>query len=319
MRRPEARRLLEPGRDLQEDDPFWENVWDGLAVFLSPSLFRRYTIARALRESLDVGERFHLRPLLPALDEEGRFFVLTLSQQRVALLEGTAESLIEVSVPGLPQDLASALHFESFPPEREIQFRNLIWHGQTEGTEDLTRYLRDFVQVVDHAVAPVLRGERAPLILVAVEYLHPLYAEANSYPHLFDDGIRGNPRSFSVEELHRRATASAGAAAERRIDRVLADYAEQGGGPRSSEELSAVLVGAFFGRIARLFIADDAELWGRFDPLSLEVRVHDRKQKGDVDLIDEAAMRVLSTDGEVVPVTRDRIPGHGPLAALFRY
>lgn len=290
-----------------------------MAVFLSPSLFRRYTIARALRESLDVGDRFRLRPLLPALDEEGRFFVLALSQRRVALLEGTPESLIEVSVPGLPQDLASALHVESFPPEREIQFRNRIWHGQAEGAEDGTRYLLDFFQVVDRAVAPALRGERAPLILAAVEYLHPLYATANSYPHLSEDGIRGNPRSFSVEELHRRATASAAAAAERRVDRVLADYADQGGGPRSSEDLSTVLAGAFFGRVSRLFVAGDVELWGRFDPVSLQVRVHERKQKGDVDLIDEAVLRVLSTDGEVVAITRDRLPGRGALAALFRY
>jgi hypothetical protein len=328
LRRAEARRQLAPARLLLEDEPFWENVWDGLAVFVSPSLFRRYTVATVLREFLDVGDRFHLKPLLPVLQRDGRFFLLGLSQHRVALFEGTRESLVEVPVARMPHDLASALYVENFPPERGLQFRSQapksgrrqsMWHGHAEEKEDTARFLLDFFQSVDRAVAPALRGERAPLVLAAVDYLHPLYAQANSYPHLLPDGVRGNPDGFGVEDLHRRATAVVAAAMDREIDRAVATYTEHAGGPRSSQEVTTIIVGASLGRVSRLFVQRDVELWGRIDPATLEVRVHDRREKGDVDLLDWGAMRTLSTDGAVYTLPRDRIPGAGPMAALFRY
>jgi len=312
LRRPEARSLLAPARELLKDEPFWESVWDGLAVFVSPGFFRRYVVASALREFVEVGSRFHLKPLLPVLERDGRFFLLGLSQQRVALFEGTPESFVEIPVPGMPQDLASALHVERFPPQRDILFR-------TQAPREDTRFILDYFQSVDRAVAPALRAERAPLVLAAVEYLHPLYAQVNSYPHLLPDGIRGNPGTFAVDDLHRRAAAVAAAALDRRVDDAVASYVEQAAGPRASQELSTILVGAFFGTVARLFVPGGVELWGRFDPTTLEVRVHERKEKGDVDLVDWAAVRVLSNDGEVFTLPRERLPGKGPLAALFRY
>ena len=328
LRTAEARRRLAPARRLLEDEPFWESVWDGLAVFVSPSLFRRYTVATPLREFVDVGDRFYLRPLLPVLEGDGRYFLLALSQQRVALLEGTRESLVEIPVPGLPQDLASALHVERFPPERELLFRGqsarggrgqAMWHGHADEKEDVTRFLLDFFRSVDRAIAPALHRGRAPLLLAGVDYLHPLYAQVNSYPHLLPDGVAGNPDGFGVPELHRRAATVVTASRDREVDRAVAAYAEAAGGPRSSEEISAIVVGAFFGRVSRLFIQSDVPLWGRFDPVSLEVRVHDRKEKGDVDLLEWAAMRTLSADGRVTSLALDRMPGRSPLAALFRF
>jgi hypothetical protein len=329
LRSAQARLRLDPARQLLEDEAFWENVWDGLAVFISPSVFRRFTVSTALREYLDVGDRFYLQPLLPVLQADGRYFLLGLSQQRVALLEGTRESLVEIPVPALPQDLASALHFESFPPEGDVQVRSQsprggagrqsMWGGHAEEKEDVTRFLLEFFHSVDHAVAPLLRGERAPLVLAAVEYLHPLYSQVNSYPHLLPEGVLGNPEGFRIEELHRRATAVVAAALEREIEEAVAEYSENAGGDRSSQNVAKIIVGAFFGRVSRLFVQRDAQLWGRFDQRTLQVHVHSRKEKGDVDLLDWTAMKVLATDGVVHALPPELVPGGGPMAALFRF
>jgi hypothetical protein len=328
LRTSESRRLLEPARGLLADDYFWETLRDGLAVMVSPSIFRAYTVSMPLREFLEVNDRFHLKPLLPILQSNGRFYLLGLSQERVVLLEGSSESLVECAVPRLPKDLVSALYLESFPPEHSLDFRNLspkaggrgtLFHGHAEETEDVTRFLLDYFHAVDRAVSPFLRNERVPLVLVAVDYLHPLYAGVNTYPHLLAEGIFGNPDVFNIEELHRRAWAVVESAREREIEKALAEYRELGGGPRSSEELSTILVGAYFGRIGRLFVAEDVEVWGRFDLQTLETRIHDPREPGDVDLLDWAALRTLSTDGIVQVLPRARIPGGGPMAALFRF
>lgn len=325
---PEARRRLEPARRLLEDDAFWDTLHDGLAVFVSPSLFRPYSVSMPLREFLEVGDRFHLKPLLPVLQGEGRFWLLGLSQQRTTLYEGTRESLVEHAVPRLPQNLASALHVESFPPQRQLEFRSqsprggrrrAMWHGHAAEAQDVTRFLLEFFHLVDDAVVSYLRGERVPLVIAAVDYLHPLYAQANRYAGLLPQGVRGNPEGFDVEDLHRRAWAVVEGDLQRGLEQAVAEYGDLAGGPRSSQEVSTVIVGAYFSRVARLFIAKDLELWGRFDPQTLEVRVHERREEGDEDLLDWAAVRTLATDGVVHALPRERVPGGGPLAALFRF
>jgi len=323
-----VRELLEPARDLLDHEAFWESLRDGLALFVSPALFRVYTVSIPLRQFLEVGDRFYLKPLLPILRSDGRFYLLGLSQERVVLLEGSRESLLEVPVPDLPKDLASALHLESFPPERHLEFRSQspkagrrvgMFHGHADEAQDITRFLLDYFHPVNRSVSTFLRGSRAPLVLAAVDYLHPLYAEVNTYPHLLRVGVMGNPDVFNIEDLHRRAWKVVESSLDLELDRALFEYAELAGGPRSSEDASTVLVGAYFGRVGRLFVAEDVELWGRFDLQTLEVSVHASRQEGDVDLLDWAAVRTVSTDGVVHVLPRSRLPGGGAMAALFRF
>ena len=122
-----------------------------------------------------------------------------------------------------------------------------------------------------------------------------------------------------IEDLHRRAWGIVQSALDRELERAIAEYGEFAGGPRSSQELSTIVVGAYFARVGRLFIAQDTELWGRFDPQTLEVTIHPQREPGDIDLLDWAAVRTLSTDGVVHALPRDRVPGGGPMAALFRF
>ncbi len=328
LRTTQASDFLRPARALLEADVFWEHTLDGLAVFAAPGFFRHYVMPLALRELVVVGDAFHLKPLLPLPQAGGRYYLLALSQKRVALLEGSREALDEIPLPGLPQNLASAIALDTYPPERYVGFhaqspkagrRKTIFHGQAQEAQDATRYLHDFCHRVNEKVAAFLRGGRDPLVLAAVEYLQPIYAEANTYPHLLAEGVRGNPEEFNVEELHRRSWSVVRRAAEADLARALAEYGALGGGARASEDLREIVAAAHFGRVERLFVADGEERWGTFDPRTLEVRVRDRPRPGDRDLLDFAAVRTLLTEGRVYAVPRDRMPGRAPMAALLRY
>jgi hypothetical protein len=79
---PEEQELLEPTRSLLQDNPFWQHQGDGLTVFFSPGEFQYYRLPISLEELVVVGERFHLKPLLPLLSGDGRFHVLALVRAR---------------------------------------------------------------------------------------------------------------------------------------------------------------------------------------------------------------------------------------------
>ena len=81
----EARNLLEPVAGLVEDAAFWRHQAEGLAVFRSPDVFRTYRVPFPIGEYVDVSDRFYIKPLLPLLINETRFYVLALSQRAVRL------------------------------------------------------------------------------------------------------------------------------------------------------------------------------------------------------------------------------------------
>lgn len=91
--------LLEPLRALLDDKRFWRHASDGLAIFRSPQVFRAFRLPSSFKEQVVVGDHFSLRPLLPLLTFDGRFYVLALSHHAVRLLACTHDSASEVKLP----------------------------------------------------------------------------------------------------------------------------------------------------------------------------------------------------------------------------
>ena len=71
---------------LREDDEFWKFQAHGLAVFVTPDSIRTYRLAHAVEEAAEVSDRFHLKPLVPALHPRAAY-VLAISQKSVHLYE----------------------------------------------------------------------------------------------------------------------------------------------------------------------------------------------------------------------------------------
>jgi len=78
-------------------------------MFLSPEVFRAYMLPYVFKELVIVADRFHIRPLLPLLSGDGRFYILALSQNKVRLLQGTHYSVNEVPLTDVPKNLAETL------------------------------------------------------------------------------------------------------------------------------------------------------------------------------------------------------------------
>ena len=323
MRAREAAALLEPARAVLEQSSFWRHQGEGLAVFLAPSLTRAYRLPVAVEERVMVNERFHLKPLVRLLSGDGRFYLLALTLQGVRLFEGTRHTLAAVEVPGAPGSLEEALGYDT--PERQLQARTgpptgegVIVHGHARGQEDIKKDIQLYFHRVDTAVTPVLRDERAPLVLAGVDYLIPLYRNANRHGWLIDDAVSGNPDGLGREELHRQAWLRVEPVFRRAEQEAEARYRELAGTGRTSADLPATVAAAHAGRIESLFVSQ-AEVWGRFDPVSGQVAVHADPAPGDDDLLDVAAMQTLVTRGAVYLKAPGAVPGGGPVAAVLRY
>ena len=94
--------LVETLAPLLDDQDFWLYQSDGLALFASPSLERRYRLPVPFEEIVVVGPSFHTSPLLEFLQVPEHYWVLSVSQKEVGLKQGTARGLTPVDLSGVP-------------------------------------------------------------------------------------------------------------------------------------------------------------------------------------------------------------------------
>ncbi len=315
--------LLESAEQLLPDSHFWQHQGDGLAIFISPRIFRYYRLPYSFEELVVVTERFHIKPLLPLFSEDGVFYILAVSQNQVRLLQCTRYHVRESTPERVPSNLAEALKYDQ--PEKQHQFHTTgpggltISHGHGVSKDyDKVNILRYFQQV-DRGLHEVLREEHSPLIVAAVDYLHPIYRDANTYHYLLDEGIEGNPDGLSDEALQEQAWAIVQPYFERGRTEALERYHEAITKGLATNDLKQAVLAAYDGRVSTLFVATGVQQWGQFDPERRKVLLYKERKPGVQDLLDFVTASTLTKGGNVYAVEREQVPGGTPIAALFRY
>ena len=318
-----ARELLESARKLLQSDLFDQHQSDGLAMFLSPEVFRTYMLPCVFKEWVTVTDRFHIRPLLPLLSGDGRYYILALSQNKIRLFQGTHYSVNEVSLADVPENLAETLRDDDSWKDLHMHSAlsgkgklSAITHGdEVDSRENIRRYFRR----IDRGLHELLRNERAPLVLAGVDYLHPIYKEVNSYPHLMDEGIAGNPERLSAEELHELTWTIVKPYFQKAQQEAVNRYKEFASSGQASNRIRKIIPAASHGRVELLFVIPDLQQWGTFDPGTDEIHLHKKEKTGDEDLLEFAAIQTLLNGGTVYMAGAEKMPESGPLAAVFRY
>jgi hypothetical protein len=326
--RDAAEELLAPARALLDDYELWQHQRDGLAVFVAPGFLRTYRLPLRFSELAAVEDRFHLKSLFPLFADDGRFYVLALSQNDVRLFEGSRDEVRQVPLQDVPKSLADALGHDL--TEVHLQFhtgtransggRAPIYHGQGAGEEDAKDEIRKFFSLLDRGLRELLEGDgQTPLVLAGVEYLLPIYREQTSYPNTLPEGVHGNPDGLSPAELHERAweVVEERFRAERR--EAAERYGDLSGTGRASADLDEVLPAALDGRVDTLFVGRGIRQWGRFDAEGRTIERHEEQNGDSEDLLDRAAVLTFVNSGRVLAVDPAEVPGGGPVAAIFRY
>jgi len=320
--------LLSPMEALLKDDLFWSYQADGLALYSSTGFFRSYRVPMRLEELAVVGKRFHVKPLLPLLTENGRFYVMAVSQNEVRLLQCSRFSARDIELgDDVPRSLGEALQYDD--PERQLQFHTpsptgpgrqaATFHGQGVGIDDEKANLLRYFQAIDRGLARLLHGERAPLILACVEYLMPIYAKANSYKYSLDQCVPGNPEEVSADVLRDRAWPIVEPVLARAKNEALERYGDLTGTGRTGKDVAGILPAAFQGRVEVAFLAMGAHVWGDYHPDTGSLSLSEGPGPANEDLLDLVAVETLLHGGSVHAMEPDEMPDGGCVAAILRY
>jgi len=321
-------KMLAQPEALLQDRSFWDHQSDGLAMFFSTEIFRFFRLPLTFEELTVVSTRFHVKPLLPIQTADGVFYVLTVSQNNVRLLECTKHSVEEVDLGDVPQNLEETI--PDGATDKHLQFhtgtpsgtgsngRSAVFHGQDAGNETKDRMSRWF-RMIDDRVKDLVVDVRSPLVLAGVDSLFPIYREASTLENLIESGISGNADNSKSEELHARAWGLVEPFFKKSREEAVARFRQLEGSGKTSTDLSQTLVYAHRGRIEVLFVAVGVQVWGTFDPQSEIAEVHDSQTGDDGDLLDLAAVQALAKGGVIFALPQDEMPVPELLAAILRF
>lgn len=297
---------------LIEDDDFWVQQANSLAIFATPDSIRTFRLPSKLTDMAEVSDRFHVKPLIRSVTFPHHAYVLAIGMGAVRLIEVSADlPPHEVPVPGLKRDAASTLGRRSHL-ERSGDMRS----GESTSEHALlTRYAR----AVDQALRPVLAGHERPMIVAAAEPMASIFRAVCSYPHVADQVIAGSADHTPDHELAdaARGVLDAIYAAEiRSLGQLYAARESQG---RATADIAQAARAATFGAVDTLIVDMDVATPGTVGEEDGAVTFADQADGKNYGIVDEIARRVLQHGGKVLAARRADIPGAGELAAILRY
>ena len=325
----DVQQMLEPAAKLLLDSDFWQHQSDGLAIFITSNRVRHYRLPLNFEEFVAVMDHFHVKPLLPLFTGDSQFYILALSQNEVRLLNGTRYSVSEVDIGQVGGSLAEAI--PSVNHQMSLQLHgsgsssgsgSATFHGQGGGSdESAKKELLRYFRLVADGLKEFLQGDRAPLVLAGVEYLLPIYKEANTYPNLIDTVIKGNPDLLSADELHKSAWQIIRPLFQAAQEEAFAHYQQLSGqaSERVADTLEKIVPAAYHGQVETLFVAAGEQQWGILNPVTNEIELHDQMESGDEPLLDLATVHTYLKGGTVYAVEPEMVPGGSPAAAVLRY
>lgn len=324
--------LLAPALSLLEDYDFWQHQLDGLALFLTEGEEHRLQVARDLPDLSVIGPRYHLKPLMPLLNEQESFYVLAASLGKSRLFEVDRSEAREVELPeDTPRSLAQSLRFTDDDPDPTVRWHtggrrgdshelDTMYHGSGPEQPDRKMEILNFFRMLDNGVRKAVAGSEKPLMFMGVDYLHPIYEEANHYPHLLEgERVKGNPDQWGPDEIRKHSWEAVHERFERPRREAEERYRDLSGTGSTGQDLEEVILAGSDGRIDTLFVALDRQHWGIYDLDERTVVDVDPTDPLAEDLLDTAAVAALRTGATVFTVPAEGVPSGGEVAAIYRF
>ena len=316
--------VLNSAKGYIENYDFWQHQDCGLAFFINDSGIKYYRLPYSFEQQVEVSDRFYLKPLLPVISNDSKFYLLTLAQNQVQFFQGSHYSISQIELPeSVPASLAEALKYDE--PEKQLQYHsgdpgsNPVYHGHGVGTTDNKNEIKRFFQQIDSGLQEFLQEENTPLILAGVEYLLPIYHEVNSYSHLLEEGITGNPENVDFSDLHQQAWKIIEPHLQAERKQEIDKYHQLSQTNEASSQFAEIVAAAVHGQIDTLFIKANTQSWGKFNPQTNKVEVSAEATEDTVDLVDLAATKTYLQGGKVYILDREEMPEDTSIFAIFRY
>lgn len=329
----QSKELLKPAYDLLEDRGFWREQHEGLAVFLNKDFFKMYKLPLHFEEFCMISSSFHLKKLLPLLNGNGLYYILSLNMNHIRIFQADKANIEELEFDkDTPLSLDESMKYTEI--QKSLQHHSgtgsgssgAMFHGQAKGInrDDRKIFVEEFMRKVDNGINKLILDENVPLVLSGVEYLHPIYKEISKYQHIYEKGVEGSTEEMSSSELHSKTWPLVEPFFSSSLENYMQKYGDLAGTGKTSYDLKSIVPAAVNGRVEAIFITPEASQWGKYTEqgANLTIDLHDNFEENDDCLVSMSAVETVLNGGKTYIVDKENMPEKNvdtDIVAVFRY
>ena len=320
MTEKEAKGFLTPAYDLMEDKDFWLHLSDGLAIFIGKNHFKYYLAPVHFNSLVYVKNHFYLRPLMPLLNTDDRFFILALSQGQVRFFEGRQYSITPVKIKDLvPANFDEAMAYED--PDKTLQAHQDIYHGHGLHKDQKGWQLEQYCRMVDDGLMKMLHDEDAPMIIAGVDELVAVFKSVSKYGNIAGPNVSGNVENDDPTLLHEKAWNLMKDHFNEKRNKEKETFEAALAEEKASSSILEIVPNAINGKIKTLILAKDAPvLWGDYSEKDNLATIHENQHPHSVCLYNLAAIKTFEQGGKVIHIAPEKSTVFSKQAnAIYRY
>lgn len=306
---------------LIDDNNFWRHQSDGLAVFAAENAFEYYTLPVNFEAYHYIGKEFYLKPLVPMFSGKGKFFILEIQPKKVSFYEATNYSITQIDIEDLaPEKLQDRVGYDF--EEKHLNHKGSIntQHGYAPATRERKDEFLRFFRAVDQGIDKIIHHETVPLVVSCEDYLFPIYQEANTYDHLYDKCVPGNPNDNQhILELHAKAVEQLQPHFDKQKEEKMKEFNEQPP-EMTSTKITDIIPSIYEGKVDTLFLENREDIFGTFNEEKMSVEVQNGQTGDNTSLMNLAAKKVIEQGGSVFLIESAFMPEkESKMNALLRF
>jgi len=310
---------LAKAAEMVDDADYWMHQKSGLAIFISQSYRLFLRLPLKFPETVIVNQHFYLKPLLPLLTTNGKYYILTLSAGDIKLYQATRDNIDKLYLGDTPKSLSAYLHQSGYDSQTPAKSGTKPTDRITDVSAIPEALLTQFLSQIQKHLQELLSTNTAPLVLAGVKELTTAFRGICHYPHITLASIEGSPDHLSKQDIHQQAWKIVRPLFKQAEKEALGEYHQLKSTGKTANSLEAILPAAFAGRIKTLFVLRDHSIWGMFDPDSSTLALTKTNQPGTDDLMNLATIYTLLGDGRVYSLKPKEMVKGTPIAATYRY
>jgi hypothetical protein len=317
--------LLQPGYEMLRDNQLWKSLTKGLAVYIADGFFKFMRLADAVKNEILVNSTFSVSSLVPMMVRKEYFYLLVISKKKPQFYRADPFGIEHIPVDEMPDGVDDVVHFENKDDQKLFRAGSgdkggANFHGVGSGKPDDKQNVAMFLEEVDDTLWKThLHYSTAPLLLAGLDHYIPIYRSVSNYKNIWPEALTGNHRMEDANSLHAQAMDIMRPYFDQKLQKALDEYGNKSATDLTSVNSYKIIPAAFYGKVSKLFVQKDVQIWGTFDEQNNELKVFSSMKDGAENLADRAAAKTIQNGGDVFILEKDKMPEQGELAALFRY
>ncbi|MBZ4665454.1 MAG: hypothetical protein JG770_707 [Mahella sp.] len=318
--------IMKPLYALADDEMFWVNMYDGLAVLAAGGQCVVYKLQRPVKELAVAADSFHIKPLIRIFQTADRYHVLGLNRKQFMLYEGNMYGFEEVQLdPDTPRTIEDALGIDEeevliAPRPRTSTGGSTIFYGYDDKNELIKEDTEKFFRFIDKLVYErYSRQAQLPLLVVALPEYYSLFKEISRNPFLIEQAVKVDYTALTKEDLKKKIWEAIEPLYREKTKKLVERFGDAKSKGLGSDDIAKVAMAAFQFNIDTILIEEDRIVPGKVDPLSGEIKEGNSAGSLVDDVLDDLGEMVFRNKGNIVVLPKEQMPTGTGVAAIFKY